>query len=271
MHLEVERLYHQAEFPGVIMSFKNTHAVISGGASGLGLGVVKSIIKQGGKVAVLDINQAAGTALQSEFGEQVAFYAVDITNEQQVDAAVDAAATKFGTINLAVSCAGILGNGRLLSKSGPMTSEFFKKVVDVNLIGSFYLTRAAARIISEQPADETKQRGVIIQTASIAAYEGQFGQVAYAATKSAIVGMILPLAREFARSGIRFMGIAPGMFETPMLDNVSDEIRQQLCSSVPFPSRFGTAAEFALLVEQIVDNPMLNGSVIRLDGAARLQ
>jgi NAD(P)-dependent dehydrogenase (short-subunit alcohol dehydrogenase family) len=188
-----------------------------------------------------------------------------------VDAAADAAAEKFSGLNLAVSCAGILGNGKLLSKSGPMSSDFFKKVVEVNLMGSFYLTRAAARIMAEQPPDSEKQRGVIVQTASIAAYEGQFGQVAYAATKSAVVGMILPLAREFARTGIRIMGIAPGMFETPMLDNVSDEIREQLCASVPFPSRFGTAAEFALLVEQIVDNPMLNGSVIRLDGAARLQ
>jgi len=253
------------------MSFKNTRAIVSGGASGLGLGVVKAIVAAGGKVAILDINENAGKLLQQEFAQQVLFYAVDITDEKQVDAAVDAAAADFGGINLAVSCAGILGNGRLLSKSGPMPSEFFKKVVDVNLMGSFYLTRAAARIMSEQPTDANQQRGVIVQTASIAAYEGQFGQVAYAATKSAVVGMILPLAREFARSGIRIMGIAPGMFETPMLDNVSDEIRQQLCASVPFPSRFGSASEFAMLVEQIVDNPMLNGSVIRLDGAARLQ
>ena len=253
------------------MSFSNTKAIVSGGASGLGLGVVKAITSQGGKVAILDINQQAGEALEKEFGNQVVFYTVDITDDKQVDAAADDAAKKFSGLNLAVSCAGILGNGRMLSKSGPMSSDFFKKVVEVNLMGSFYLTRAAARIMSEQPADETKQRGVIIQTASIAAYEGQFGQVAYSATKAAVVGMILPLAREFARSGIRIMGIAPGMFETPMLDNVSDEIRQQLTSSVPFPSRFGTASEFALLVEQIVDNPMLNGSVIRLDGAARLQ
>jgi NAD(P)-dependent dehydrogenase (short-subunit alcohol dehydrogenase family) len=253
------------------MSFENTKAIVSGGASGLGLGVVKAIASQGGKVAILDINQQAGQALEQELGEQVAFYAVDITDDKQVDAAADAAAEKFSGLNLAVSCAGILGNGKLLSKSGPMSSDFFKKVVEVNLMGSFYLTRAAARIMAEQPPDSEKQRGVIVQTASIAAYEGQFGQVAYAATKSAVVGMILPLAREFARTGIRIMGIAPGMFETPMLDNVSDEIREQLCASVPFPSRFGTAAEFALLVEQIVDNPMLNGSVIRLDGAARLQ
>ena len=253
------------------MSFANTKAIVSGGASGLGLGVVKAITSQGGKVAILDINQKAGESLEQELGDQVAFYAVDITDDKQVDAAADDAAEKFSGLNLAVSCAGILGNGRMLSKSGPMQSDFFKKVVEVNLMGAFYLTRAAARIMSEQPADDNKQRGVIVQTASIAAYEGQFGQVAYSATKAAVVGMILPLAREFARSGIRIMGIAPGMFETPMLDNVSDEIREQLCSSVPFPSRFGTADEFAMLVEQIVDNPMLNGSVIRLDGAARLQ
>lgn len=253
------------------MSFNNTKAIVSGGASGLGLGVVKAIVADGGKVAILDINEAAGKQLKNELGEQVEFFAVDITDEKQVDAAADSASDIFSGLNLAVSCAGILGNGRLLSKSGPMSSEFFQKVVNVNLMGSFYLTRAAARIMNNQAAGENKQRGVIVQTASIAAYEGQFGQVAYAATKSAVVGMILPLARELARSGIRVMGIAPGMFETPMLDNVSDEIREQLCASVPFPSRFGTAAEFAKLVQQIVDNPMLNGSVIRLDGAARLQ
>ncbi len=253
------------------MSFKNTKAIVTGGASGLGLGVVKSIISQGGQVAIFDINEEQGTKIVEELGENVRFYAVDITQENQVDMAANAANEDFSGLNLAVSCAGILGNGRMLGKKGPMPLAFFQKVVDINLIGSFLLTRAAARIFSEQPPNEKGERGVIVHTASIAAYEGQFGQVAYAATKSAVVGMILPLAREFARSGIRVMGVAPGMFGTPMLDNVTDEIRDQLCASVPFPARFGTVEEYALIVEQIVENQMLNGSVIRLDGAARLQ
>ena len=253
------------------MSFKTSKAIVSGGASGLGRGVVKAITQQGGRVAVLDINETAGLQLKKELGDKIEFYKVDITDEKQVDAAADAANKLLGGLNLAVSCAGVLGNDRLLSKTGPMPRDFFQKVVDINLMGTFYLTRAAARMMSTQQADEKGQRGVIIHTASIAAYEGQFGQVAYAATKAAVIGMILPLARELARSGIRVMGIAPGMFETPMLDNVSDEIRAQLTASVPFPPRFGTAEEFAMLVQQIVDNPMLNGSVIRLDGAARLQ
>ncbi len=253
------------------MSFKNNYAVVSGGASGLGLGVVKKIVNKGGKVAILDINQQAGENVMAEFGENVSFYKVDITQDNEVDSAMDKIACNFPRIDLVVSCAGILGNGRLLSKQGPMPTEFFRKVVDVNLMGAFYLTRAATRLMSKQQPDSKGERGVIIHTASIAAFEGQFGQVAYAATKSAIVGMILPLAREFARSAIRIMAIAPGIFETPMLDNVSDEIKAQLCATVPFPPRLGTADEFALLVEQITDNSMLNGSVIRLDGAARLQ
>lgn len=253
------------------MSFKNTYAVVSGGASGLGLGVVKDIINKGGKVAILDINQQAGVDVMTELGESVIFYQVDITQDKEVDSAMDKIAANFPRIDLVVSCAGILGNGRLLSKHGPMPTEFFRKVVDVNLMGAFYLTRAATRLMSQQQPDNRGERGIIIHTASIAAFEGQFGQVAYAATKSAIVGMILPLAREFARSAIRIMAIAPGIFETPMLDNVSDEIKAELCAGVPFPARLGTPVEFAMLVEQITENAMLNGSVIRLDGAARLQ
>ncbi|PIP81272.1 MAG: 3-hydroxyacyl-CoA dehydrogenase [Gammaproteobacteria bacterium CG22_combo_CG10-13_8_21_14_all_40_8] len=253
------------------MNFKNTKAIVSGGASGLGLGLVQAIIAQGGQVAILDINDEQGLKLENELGSQVKFYKVDITKEDQVDQAVDAACALFSGLNLAVSCAGILGNGKLLGRNGPMALDFFKKVVDINLIGSFLLTRAAARIFVEQPENAQGERGVIVHTASIAAYEGQLGQVAYSATKSAIVGMILPLARELSRSGIRIMAIAPGMFGTPMLNNVTDDIKEKLCASVPFPARFGTVEEYAAMVDTIVGNQMLNGSVIRLDGAARLQ
>ena len=253
------------------MSFKNSYAVVSGGASGLGLAVVNRVVQQGGKVAILDINEEAGQSVASEHPEQVIFIKTDISNEQQVDAAVDQAAERFGCINLAVGCAGVLGAGKIIGKKGPMPAEFFQKVININLMGTFLLTRAAAKHMQNNSPNESKERGVIVHTASIAAYEGQLGQVAYSATKSAIVGMMLPLAREFARSGIRCMAVAPGIFETPMMANVSDEIRESLCAGVPFPSRFGTADEFAQMVEHINQNQMLNGSVIRLDAAARLQ
>jgi NAD(P)-dependent dehydrogenase (short-subunit alcohol dehydrogenase family) len=253
------------------MSFENTCAVVSGGASGLGLAVVNRILAQGGKVAVLDINESQGSQLAAAHPEQVLFVKTDISNEQQVDSAVDSAAEKFGKINLAVGCAGVLGAGKIVSKKGPMPLEYFQKVVNINLIGSFLLTRAAARHMQTNQPNDKHERGVIIHTASIAAYEGQLGQVAYSATKSAIVGMMLPLAREFARSGIRCMAIAPGIFETPMMANVPEDIRDSLAQGIPFPSRFGTADEFAQMVEHINQNQMLNGSVIRLDGAARLQ
>jgi len=253
------------------MSFKNINAVISGGASGLGLGVATEIVNQGGKVAVLDINAESAKINLKPLVHGAIFYQVDITSDNDVDNAMDQISNDFGRIDLVISCAGILGNGRLHSKKGPMPSEFFRKVIDVNLMGAFYLTRAATRLMALQEPTNKGERGVIVHTASIAAYEGQLGQLAYSATKSAIVGMILPLAREFSKKGIRVMAIAPGMFETPMLDNVSDEIREALCASVPFPSRFGKPSEFAQMVEQILDNAMLNGSVIRLDGAARLQ
>lgn len=253
------------------MSFKNTHAVVSGGASGLGLAVVERIISHGGKAAILDINEQQGNEIAAKYPDHAIFVNTDISKEADVDAAVDSAAERFGHINLAVGCAGILGAGKIISKKGPMPAEYFQKVVDINLMGTFLLTRAAARHMQNNTPNDQNESGVIVHTASIAAFEGQFGQVAYSATKAAIVGMMLPLAREFAKSGIRCMAIAPGMFETPMMANVPDEIRDSLAAGIPFPSRFGNTEEFAQMVEHINDNQMLNGSVIRLDGAARLQ
>jgi len=253
------------------MSFETTHAVVSGGASGLGLAVVERIASQGGKAAILDINETQGNIIEKKYPNQVVFYKTDISNEQQVESAVQNAVNQFGHINLAVGCAGILGAGKIISKKGPMPTDYFRKVVDINLIGSFLLTREAAKHMQTNTPNKNNESGVIIHTASIAAFEGQLGQVAYSATKSAIIGMMLPLAREFAKSGIRCMAIAPGMFETPMMANVPDDIRDSLAAGIPFPSRFGTTDEFAKMVEHINDNQMLNGSVIRLDGAARLQ
>ncbi len=250
----------------------NLKAVISGGAAGLGLATAKAIIARGGQVALLDINDDQGEKAVAELGDNAMFVKTDISQAAQVDAAVDAAAERFSGINLAVGCAGVLGAGRVLGRKGPMAADFFQKVVDINLVGSFLLTRAAARHMEQNsPEEKQAERGVIVHTASIAAYEGQLGQTAYAATKAGITGMILPLAREFARMGVRVMAVAPGMFETAMMAEVTEEIRQQLYASVPFPSRFGSADEFARMVMHIVDNQMLNGSVIRLDGGARLQ
>ncbi|NVJ50453.1 MAG: SDR family NAD(P)-dependent oxidoreductase [Gammaproteobacteria bacterium] len=253
------------------MEFANAKAVISGGASGLGAGVARAIVAAGGQVALLDINAEQGEKFAAELGSNALFIKTDISQEADVVAACETANNAFQGINLAVGCAGVLGNGRVISKKGPMPAEFFQKVVNINLVGSFLLTREAARHMQANETNDKGERGVIIHTASIAAFEGQLGQVAYSATKSALVGMMLPLAREFAKSGIRAMAVAPGIFETPMMDGVSDEIRQALYDSVPFPSRFGTPEEFASTVEHIANNAMLNGSVIRLDGACRLQ
>lgn len=246
-------------------------AVVSGGASGLGLGLARHIISHGGQVALLDINAEQGAAAVAELGERARFFQTDISDALAVDMACDAAAAAFGGLTLAVGCAGVLGAGRVLGKNGPMAPDFFQKVIAINLVGSFNLTRSAARIMASQDADSRGERGVIIHTASIAAYEGQLGQAAYSASKAGVVGMILPLAREFARIGVRVNAIAPGIFDTAMVAGMTEEVRQGLYAGVPFPQRFGQAAEYAALVQSIVDNQMLNGTVIRLDGAARLQ
>lgn len=247
------------------------HAVISGGANGLGYAVAESIIQKGGKVAILDINAEQGAEAIAKLGERAKFFACDISNAEQVDSVVDEAAAWMGSITVMVSCAGVLGNGRVLGKKGPMESGFFSKVIQINLIGAFVLTKACARHMASNQVADGEDRGVIIHTASIAAFEGQLGQAAYSASKSGVVGMVLPLAREFAALKIRVMAVAPGMFDTGMLGGVSDEIRQQLESSVPYPARFGRPDEFAATVTHIIDNAMFNGSVVRLDGAARLQ
>jgi len=253
------------------MPVKHLHAVVSGGASGLGFAVAQSLIARGGNVALLDIDAEQGAQAAATLGANARFFSCDISNPEQVDAAIDGAAQAFGSLTVAVSCAGVLGNGRVLGKKGPMEAAFFQKVVNINLIGAFLLTRAAARHMANNTVAENEDRGVIIHTASIAAFEGQLGQAAYSASKAGVVGMLLPLAREFAALKIRVMAIAPGMFDTQMLGNVSDEIRAQLAASVPYPARFGQPEEYSSLVNHIIDNGMFNGTVLRLDGAARLQ
>lgn len=250
------------------MRVANLRAVVSGGASGLGLGVVRRLVRDGASVAVLDRDEGRGRAVGSELG--LPFLAVDVCDEAAVDAALDAVASRFGGLDCAVACAGVLGSGRVLGKDGPMPLANFEHTIRVNLTGSFNLAKAAAARMQHNPPGEDGERGVILFTASIAAYEGQIGQAAYSASKAGVIGMTLPMARELARFGIRVATIAPGVFHTPMIEGVPEEVYRALCAQVPFPSRLGRVEEFADAVVFAITNPYLNGSVIRLDGALRL-
>lgn len=253
------------------MKLEQAKAVVSGGASGLGGAVVRKIVGAGGRAAVLDVNEQQGQALVEELGEGAIFVRTDVSSEQEVDAAVARAAEAFGGLTLAVNCAGILGAGRILGREGTMPGKLFSRVIRINLIGAFLVSKAAADLMQRNDPDAEGQRGLIVHTASVAAYEGQIGQAAYSASKGGLVGMTLPMARELARFGIRVMSIAPGIFMTPMMEDIPEEIRESLGAQAPFPSRLGKPAEFADMVAYIYSNPMLNGSTIRLDGAIRMQ
>jgi NAD(P)-dependent dehydrogenase (short-subunit alcohol dehydrogenase family) len=253
------------------MELSSLKAVVSGGASGLGNAVARRIVAEGGRVAILDVNESQGREAAAALGESVLFLRTDISDEAQVNAAVAAAAEAFGGLNLAVSCAGILGAGRVLGREGPMPGEQFARVIQVNLIGTFLLAKAAAEKMQANVPNEQGERGVIVNTASVAAFEGQIGQAAYSASKAGVAGMALPLAREFARLGIRVNTIAPGLFLTPMMDGMPESVQQSLAAQVPFPPRLGRPEEFADLVAYICSNAMLNAETIRLDGAIRMQ
>jgi NAD(P)-dependent dehydrogenase (short-subunit alcohol dehydrogenase family) len=217
------------------------------------------------------VQEGPGNAAAAELGANASFVKCDVTSEAEVNAAMDTARTKMGGINLLVNCAGVIGAARVLGKNGPMAGDFFTKVVHINLIGTFLCDKAAAALMQQNAPGEDGERGVIIHTSSVAAYEGQIGQAAYSATKAAVMGMTLPIARELAAFGIRVCSIAPGIFRTPMVAGMSQEIQDSLGKQVPFPSRLGKPEEFAQLVQTIVEIPMLNGETIRLDGAIRMQ
>lgn len=253
------------------MKLKDLRAVVSGGASGLGLAVAERVIAEGGKCALLDVQEGPGVAAARALGSNAGFFHCDVTQDAQVTAAVAAAKAHMGGLNLAVSCAGIVGAGRVLGRDGPMSGEYFAKVIHINLIGTFLVDKAAAQLMQTNTPNEEGERGVLIHTSSVAAFEGQIGQAAYSATKAGVAGMVLPMAREFARLGIRVMAIAPGIFRTPMVAAMPEELQQSLGAQIPFPSRLGKPAEFADLVMAIVGIPMLNGETIRLDGAIRMQ
>jgi NAD(P)-dependent dehydrogenase (short-subunit alcohol dehydrogenase family) len=253
------------------MKIQEARAVVTGGASGLGNAVARRVAAAGGKVVLLDVQEGPGRAAATALGPNAAFVRCDVTSEAEVNAAMEAAAARMDGLNLLVNCAGVIGAGRVLGKNGPMAGEFFTKVIHINLIGTFLCDKAAAAIMQNNPPAADGERGVLIHTSSVAAYEGQIGQVAYSATKAAVAGMTLPIARELARFGIRCVSIAPGIFHTPMMDGMPKEVQDSLGAQVPFPARLGRPEEFADLVASVFEIPMLNGTTLRLDGAIRMQ
>jgi Cu2+-exporting ATPase len=252
------------------MQIQDSVFLISGGGSGLGAASARLLAENGGRVVIADINAAAGDALAAELGERARFVQTDVVDEASVQRAVDMAQEAFGGLHGAVCCAGIGPAERVVGRNGPHSLATFTRVVSVNLIGTFNVIRLAAAVMQNNQPGPSGERGVIVDTASVAAFDGQIGQAAYSASKGGIVAMTLPIAREFARFGIRVMTIAPGIFETPLLGNLSKEVQDSLGQQVPFPSRLGQPSEYAALVKHIVENQMLNGEVIRLDGAIRM-
>ncbi|MEW9900093.1 3-hydroxyacyl-CoA dehydrogenase [Chitinivorax sp. PXF-14] len=244
--------------------------LIAGGGSGLGAATARMLVAQGTKVIIADWNNAAGSVLAAELGENARFIKTDVSDEAMVAAAVNECVTAFGSLWGAVNCAGIATGEKVVGKEGPHSLERFSRTIQVNLIGTFNVVRLAAEAMTHNPPGTDGERGVIINTASVAAFDGQVGQAAYAASKAGVVGMTLPIARELARHGIRIMTIAPGLFDTPMMAGLPEEVRTSLGQQVPFPSRLGHPEEYAALARHIIENSMLNGEVIRLDGAIRM-
>ena len=245
--------------------------LVTGAASGLGAACARMIVSGGGNVLLADISDAGGAALAAELGASARFVRTDVADEASATAAVAAGVDTFGALHGVINCAGVAIGEKVLGKEGPHALATFARVIQINLIGSFNLTRLAAEAMSRNVANADGERGVIVYTASVAAFDGQIGQAAYSASKAGLVGMTLPVARELARYGIRVMTIAPGIFETPMLKGMPAEVQESLGKMVPFPPRLGRPGEYASLVAEIIRNPMLNGEVIRLDGAIRMQ
>jgi NAD(P)-dependent dehydrogenase (short-subunit alcohol dehydrogenase family) len=244
--------------------------IVTGGASGLGAATARMLAAGGGRVVIADVKADEGAALAGELGAGARFVRTDVTDEASAKAAVAAAVDGFGGLHGLVNCAGVVYGEKVVGKEGPHALATFARVIGINLVGSFNLTRLAADAMAKGAPNDEGERGVIVYTASVAAFDGQIGQAAYAASKAGVVGMTLPIARELARSGIRVMTIAPGIFETPMMGAIPPDIAASLGKMVPFPPRLGRPAEFASLVREILGNPMLNGETIRLDGAIRM-
>ena len=252
------------------MELKEKVAIVTGGASGLGEACTRRFALEGANIGILDVDEEKGNRLAAELGAQAIYCRTDVTSEQSVQAAVDRTVAEFGGIHVVINCAGVGTAAKVLGKSGPMALEHFNRVVQINLVGTLNVIRlAAAKIVANTP-NADGEKGVVINTASAAAFDGQIGQAAYSASKAGVVGMTLPIAREFADYGIRVMTIAPGLFKTPMLESLPEKVQTALGQMVPFPKRLGKPSEFARLSGDIVKNPMLNGETIRLDGAIRM-
>ncbi|XP_076682097.1 hydroxysteroid 17-beta dehydrogenase 10 [Andrena cerasifolii] len=252
---------------------KGLVALVTGGASGLGLGTVQRFVKEGAKVVIADLPVSRGKEIAGELGDSVVFAPVDVTSEEDVNAALALAKNNFNKLDVLVNAAGIAVAFKTFNfnRDLPHDLDDFQKVINVNTIGTFNVIRLSVRLMYENTPNEDGQRGVIVNTASVAAYEGQMGQAAYSASKGAVVGMTLPIARDLAKAGIRICTIAPGLFNTPMLQALPEKVRAYLAKTIPFPQRLGNPDEYAKLVQQIVENPLLNGETIRLDGALRMQ
>jgi NAD(P)-dependent dehydrogenase (short-subunit alcohol dehydrogenase family) len=252
------------------MHIANKSFIVTGGASGLGRAAAEALIKAGGRAILLDVNADTGRAAEQALGSSAKFAQADVASEEQVKAALDLAVSAFGALNGVINAAGIGPAAKVLGRNGPHPLDVFEKTIRVNLVGTFNVIRLAAVFLTQNTPEASGERGVIVNTASIAAFDGQIGQPAYAASKGGIVGMTLPIAREFAASGVRVVTIAPGIFDTPLLASLPEAARVSLGQQVPFPSRLGRPEEYGALVRHIVENEMLNGEVIRLDGALRM-
>jgi len=252
------------------MRIDGSVALVSGGASGLGGSTVRALLAAGGRAVILDRPDSAGDRVAAELGANAAFAAGDVTREADVAAAVARAVERFGALHVAVSCAGVGAAMRTVTKDGPMPLALFSRVIEINLIGTFNVIRLAAAAMARNQPNEEGERGVLVNTASAAAFDGQIGQAAYSASKGGVVALTLPVARDLAALGIRCVTIAPGTFDTPMLATLPEPQRQALAAQIPFPPRLGRPPEFAALVRHIVENAMLNGETIRLDGALRM-
>jgi NAD(P)-dependent dehydrogenase (short-subunit alcohol dehydrogenase family) len=252
------------------MQISRKSFIITGGASGLGRASAEAILAAGGRAVLVDVNADAGTAAEQALGSNARFAQADVTSEEQVKAAIDLAVSAFGGLHGVVNAAGIGPAAKVLGRNGPHALDLFEKTIRVNLVGTFNVIRLAAVVLTQNAPEAGGERGVIVNTASIAAFDGQIGQPAYAASKGGIVGMTLPIAREFAAAGIRVVTIAPGIFDTPLLAGLPEPARVSLGQQVPFPSRLGRPDEYGALVRHIIENEMLNGEVIRLDGALRM-
>jgi NAD(P)-dependent dehydrogenase (short-subunit alcohol dehydrogenase family) len=251
------------------MKIANQAFLVAGGGSGLGAATAAMLVANGGNVVLADVSDA-GDAVAKKLGANARFCKTDVTDEGSTQAAVDLCVSSFGGIHGAINCAGIAPGERVVGKNGPHSLASFERAIRINLVGTFNVIRLAAANMTPQPPMESGERGVIVNTSSVASFEGQIGQAAYAASKAGVNGMTLPIARELAKFGIRVVTIAPGIFDTPMLQGMSEEIRTSLGQQIPFPPRLGRPDEYAALVRHIIENEVLNGEVIRLDGAIRM-